>query len=251
MSRNLNFNAVCLRARLSGESNREAWFLCAEEGIIKATVFGGPKSKLRAQVASFHQGKLLVYHDPVKNSNKVTDFDVHTWRPGLGELYERVMAANSLAETVLATHAGGGAWSSAMKLAGDALDCLENADEKTCPRILLHFFWAWTEFLGIRPDPGHCSGCACEASPDGLIWYNPKEGNFYCGKCRGSAFAGSSGSDITVGAGARRWLSAVEKIWPKDAVRYSLDKISFEQARSLTLSVLTESLGRRLPLWDY
>ena len=96
MSRNFSYSVLTLRVRPSGESNREAWFLSAEEGIFKATVFGGPKSRLRSQVAPFHQGRLWIYHDPVKDSRKVTDFDVSSWRPGLRELYERVMAADAL-----------------------------------------------------------------------------------------------------------------------------------------------------------
>ena len=48
-----------------------------------------------------------VYHDPSKDSRKLSDFDVRSWRPGLRELYERAMAADAVAETVLASHGGG------------------------------------------------------------------------------------------------------------------------------------------------
>jgi DNA repair protein RecO (recombination protein O) len=54
MSRSFTFPALCLRVRPSGESNREAWFLSGEEGIVKVTVFGGPKSRLRSQAAAFN-----------------------------------------------------------------------------------------------------------------------------------------------------------------------------------------------------
>ena len=249
MSRSLTYNALTLRVKASGESNRDIWFLSAEEGIFKATVFGGPKSRLKAHAAPFCQGRLWIYHDPAKDSRKVTDFDVQSWRPGLREMYERTIAANCVAETVLATHAGGGAWSAAFKLLSSVLDCLDTADEKICPRILLHFFWSWTGFLGVKPDPGCCTHCACEVPGDALLWYKPDEGIFLCQKCRVSGYAG--GPDITAGAGARRWLLAVDNLEPKDALRYSLDSVSFQQARALALSVLTESLGKRLSLWDY
>jgi len=237
----------------SGDSNREAWFLSAQEGVIKATVFGGPKSKLRSQAAPFNQGKLYIYHDPVRDSNKVIDFDVQLWRPGLREMYERIMAANSLAETVLATHAGGSSYGTALELASGALDCLETADEKTCQRILLQFFWAWTELLGVKPDLNHCSVCACDIKSDEILCYSPAESNPVCAKCLAINSAGHLGrvSEITVGPGARRWLAAVENAGPKNALKFNLDTVSFDQARSLVLSVLTESVGRRLPLWDY
>ena len=242
MPRSYTYSVLCLRVKPSGESNREAWFLSAEEGIIRATVFGGPKSRLRSQVAPFHQGKLWIYHDPVRDSRKVTDFDVLSWRPGLRELYERAMAADSLAETVLATHAGGGSWDAALRLAGDTLDCLETTDEKNLPRIMLHFFWAWTDFLGVRPELGCCASCACESGDDGVLWYNPKEGSLYCENCRGE-------TDLVLGPGSRRWLLAIEGLAPREAQRYSLDNSSLKQARVFVLSVLTEALGKRLPLW--
>ncbi|MDR1286997.1 MAG: recombination protein O N-terminal domain-containing protein, partial [Treponema sp.] len=111
MARSFIYSALVLRVRSSGESNREAFFLTAEEGLVRATVFGGPKSKLRAHVAPFHRGTLWVYHDPVRDSRKVSDFDVQLWRPGIRESYERTMAASSLAETILAAYGGGGGWS--------------------------------------------------------------------------------------------------------------------------------------------
>ncbi|MDR2078214.1 MAG: recombination protein O N-terminal domain-containing protein, partial [Treponema sp.] len=52
------YSAIILRVRPSGESNRETWALTAEEGILRATVFGGPKSKLRSHVEPYHRGTL-------------------------------------------------------------------------------------------------------------------------------------------------------------------------------------------------
>ncbi|MCL2070003.1 MAG: recombination protein O N-terminal domain-containing protein [Treponema sp.] len=151
MSRSQSYSALTLRVRASGESNREATFLCAEEGLIRATVFGGPKSRLRAYVAPYHQGKLMIYHNPVRDSRKVSDFDVQSWRPGLRELYERVMVADALAETILAFHGGGGAWLEALKLAGSVLDSLETADAAACSRLGAHFLWEWAGIMGLWP----------------------------------------------------------------------------------------------------
>jgi DNA repair protein RecO (recombination protein O) len=174
----------------------------------------------------------------------VTDFDVQKWRPGLRELYERTMAADAAAETILATHGGGGNWKEALGLAGDFLDTLESADEKSCKRTLLHFFWAWAGFLGVRPDLRYCSSCACELPLDGVLWIDSlAKGSLYCVNCHGK-------EEAVLGPGARRWLMAVEDLKPGEAQRYNLDNSSFRQARNLVLGILAEALGRRLPLWD-
>ena len=101
MTRDRILTAVVLRVR-PGDTAREAFFLSREEGLVRAAVFGGPKSKLRAYISPFNSGTLYLYHDPVRNTNKATDFDCRAWRPGLRERYERVMAADELAKTALA-----------------------------------------------------------------------------------------------------------------------------------------------------
>ena len=246
MPRSFTYEALVLRSRPSGESNREAWFLTAEEGVLRATVFGGPKSRLRAHTSPFHQGKLWIYHDPVRDSRKVSDFDVHSWRPGLRELYERSAAASAIAETILAGHGGGGAWSAALALAGGSLDALEGADEGLCERLLVHFLWHWAELLGLRPDTAHCVSCGGPVPAEGLLWYSRRGGGFLCSACSGRAGAGL----IRLGSGAQRWLAAVDKLEAAALGRWSLDAPSLAQARAFTTALLEEALGRRLKTWD-
>ena len=215
MSRNLTYSAITLRVKTSGESNREAWFLTAEEGIIKATIFGGPKSRLRALAAPFHEGKLWVYHDPVRDSRKVSDFDVHSFRSGIRELYERVMTANAVAETVLAFHGGGGSWPEVSKLTSDVLDALEKSDPAAAARVGLYFLWHWAGILGLRHE-----------------------------------LSVESTSPLKLNPGAELWLKRIESLPAAEVLRVSLDTSSFEQAKTLCRSMLAEALGRRLSGWD-
>ena len=214
MSRNLSYQALTLRVRAQGESNREAWFLTAEEGIIRATIFGGPKSKLRAQVMPFHEGKLLVYHDPVKDTRKVSEFDIHSYRAGLRELYERIMAANAVAETILAFHGGGGNWEEASSLAASVLDALETADREASSRLALYFLWHWAGILGLRH----------------------------------KLSLGTNAPEPASGAGS--WLKMIETLPAGEVKRVSLDTLSMEQAQFFTQSILSNALGKRLGGWD-
>jgi DNA repair protein RecO (recombination protein O) len=212
MSRSFTYAALILRVRPSGESNRDAWFLTAEEGILRATVFGGPKSRLRAHAAPYHQGQIWIYHDPVRDSRKLVDFDVRSWRPGLRELYERTMSAGAVAETILAGYGGGGNWGTALTMAEKTLDALETADGEGCARILIHFLWNWAELLGQRPELNRCASCsstpgggeaykACEAGRDALLWYSPHEGTLFCSSCAGNFVTNSAGNFVTNSTG--------------------------------------------------
>jgi DNA repair protein RecO (recombination protein O) len=254
MSRNTTYTALCLRVRPAGESNREAFFLTAEEGILKAIVYGGPKSKLRAWASPYNQGTLWIYHDPSKDSRKLTDFDVKTWRPGLRELYERALASAAVAETILASHGGGGAWEHSFDAAEKTLDALEKADGKLCLRLVIHFLWNWAGLLGARPDIHACASCACEAKPDEVLWFNTRDTSLVCANCfneeNSSPEALRNGSSFAINAGARRWLLAVQDVDARELSRISLDAVSQNQAKALAEAVLAEALGKRPSSWD-
>jgi DNA repair protein RecO (recombination protein O) len=238
VNRTASYNALVLRVRPSGE-HREAAFLTAEEGIIRATVFGGPKSRFRAHVSPFNSGTLLIYRDPVKDTRKVSDFDVASWRPGLRELYERSEAAARLAAAVLGSSGGGGAWSEALAGAVATLDALETADEDCCARLLVRFLWVWAGFLGQKPGLERCSSCACEVRDDGLLWFIRGEG-LLCAMCRkqeGRDMPGNSGAPV-LGPGARRWLAAAETHPASEMRRMSLDSASLGEAKAVAEALL-------------
>ena len=250
MSRTQNCAALILRSRPSGESNREVWMLCAETGLFRATVFGGPKSRLRAHAAPFHSGEAWIYHDPVKDSRKLSDFDVRSWRPGLRELYERAMTADAAAETILASHGGGGNWDTALSLAEQILDALEHADEASCARILVYFFWQWAGLLGLQPELERCASCGNAAG--GLARYSAREGGMLCADCAGSdGDTRGQGGLVPVHSGCRRWLAAVTPLPPSQIGAYTMDALSFREAKTLTEAILAEALGRRPASWDW
>jgi DNA repair protein RecO (recombination protein O) len=258
MARNFTYTALVLRVRPSGDSNREVTFLTAEEGLIRATVFGGPKSKLRAHAALYHGGKLWIYRDPVKAFMKVTDFDVQVWRPGIRELYERTMAASAVADTVLAAQGGGGGWEEALSLTESALDALEVADEATCRRVVIRFLWDWAEILGQRPDIDRCASCACEARGDGLLWYSLRDGTAVCPSCAalpaekpGPEGTWETAGYLPVGPGVRRWLTVVRGQVPTLMGLVTLDRAVEREAKALVTAILAGALGKRLSTWDF
>jgi DNA repair protein RecO (recombination protein O) len=213
------YSALILRVRPSGEANREAWILTAEEGLVRATVFGGPKSKLRAHVAPYHRGKLWIYRDPVRDSRKITDFDVHSWKPGIRESYERSSAAAAIAETILEAYGGGGPWEEAFGLADASLGALESADTSGCERAFIYFLWNWAGILGIRP--------ALNETEDT-----------------------GTGPGI-LGPGARGWLGAALELSPSQMARRTMDGVSTRQARLFVATLVGNALGKRLGTWNF
>ena len=186
----------------------------------------------------------------MRDSRKVTDFDVLSYRSGIRELYERAMTAAAVAETVLASHGGGGNWPYAMQLAGSVLDALEAADAGGCSRLGVYFLWRWAAHLGARPDISACASCACEAAPDAVLWYSARREALYCEDCmrRESQYARSpadSSSLLKLESGSRLWLEEAESLPPA-----AQEAPVPEQARALAKAVLAAALGKRLHTWE-
>jgi DNA repair protein RecO (recombination protein O) len=261
MTRTPSYNALILRARSSGESNRELTLLTAEEGLLRATVFGGPKSRLRAHAAPYHQGTVWLYRDPVKDSLKVTDFDVQFWRPGIREDYSRTMTAAAIAETILASHGGGAERAPALALASATLDALESCDADACRRLLIQFLWNWADVLGCRPDPRRCVSCGKgfpETGPPVTLWYSRREGHLVCSACCGldediRNLTGTylAAEFLPVGPGARRWLLAAEILAPSEIGRVGMDNTSRHEAKTLCAAILNAVIGKQLASWDW
>jgi DNA repair protein RecO (recombination protein O) len=208
MNRNRILAALVLRVRSFTENTREGFFLTREEGIIRSTVYGGAKSKLRAYVSPFNSGDLYLYHDPVRDSNKVTDFDCQNWRPGLREKYERTMAADEIARTILA--GVGGSFGDAFQAASESLDALENAAEVQINPILIHFWWRWTGILGVRTALDQL-----DSMEESLGYRFPP-----------------------LGEGAAKWFAAAEHLSPAQIGRFAMDQRSEESAAAFCRALL-------------
>ena len=237
MQRSFSFPALVLRVKPLGE-HREAFFLSAEDGVISATLFGGPKSRLRSHVSPFNSGLLWTYRDTSKEFRKVSDFDVLDWRPGLRELYERCSAASFVAQVILAGHGGGGAFTEAFALANAVMDALSSADEACCERILLYFLWNWSGLLGNRGnDLRRCSFCACESDDDEVLWFIPGEG-FLCKNCmlkeRRDVRENPAGKKAAaLSPNTRRWLLTVQDRPPSELVHFPADTVSLGELKAL------------------
>ncbi len=216
--------------------------------MLRATVFGGPKSKLRAAVAPYHRGKLWIYFDPVRNSRKITDFEVLDWRPGIREAYHRIMACSVIAEAVMAGHGGAGNWTEALSLVDQTFRELETAGEEPSQRLVLLFLWRWLGLLGALPEDGRCGSCGKPVSPDESLYYVPPEGSFFCTPCY-EKLRRPSVPGLILGPGARRWIRAMETVDLRSSPRYTMDALSLVQTRDLVAELTFGALGKRLVTW--
>ena len=125
--------------------------------IVPATLFGGARSKLRGMVSTYQSGQVWLYSNPIKNSNKITDFSVSAYRMELRESLARSWCAAVCSEITIKT-CGTVNW----QLVNAFLDGLCVSDDAGCERGLLRFLWRLLRTAGVAPDIFHCGTCGIE-----------------------------------------------------------------------------------------
>jgi hypothetical protein len=166
------------------------------------------------------------------------------------------MAAAAMADTILASHGGGGNWEGALFLAETCLEALAEAAGGTVGRIFTQFLWNWAGFLGLRPDLEDPSpkGRPCEAPPDELLWFDRLEGEFRREgefHWEGESYRGAGDRFLPLNAGARRWLLAAQDLGPARLNQVTADTVSLTQARAAATALMAGILGKELSSWNF
>ena len=158
MNRNKSKEALVLSVRETAQDNRSVCLL-TKDGIEWATLFGGPKSKLRGAVSPWNRGEVWIYKNEEKGSAKITDFDVKKYHPSFRENLFKSFAAALTGELVLKSKCGGSP-QEAFVLANGFLDGMDLSSEIESRKGLLRFLWRYLELLGVRPQIQNCPRCS-------------------------------------------------------------------------------------------
>ena len=205
MNRNVSKEALVLSVKATAQDNRSVCLL-TKDGIEWATLFGGPKSKLRGAVSPWNRGAAYVYKNEEKQSAKITDFDVQKYHPTFRENLFKSFAA-ALAGEIVSKSKCAGSPDQCFVLLNGFLDGMDLLGEEDARLGLLRFLWRYLDLLGVRPQSQCCARCqkdfaasvggpaalsssnysesALELSLGGkrLTLYSPAENSFVCQDC--------------------------------------------------------------------
>jgi recombination protein O len=259
-NRSWNTEALVLSVSSFNSDHRNVSLLVPQEHgctIVPATLFGGARSKLRGMVAAYQSGKVWLYSNPIKNSNKITDFSVSAYRMELRESLARSWCAAVCSEITIKT-CGTVNW----QLVNAFLDGLCVSDDEGCERGLLRFLWRLLQTAGVAPDIFHCGSCGAEiATGVGIVGvgagsgaentsravsspaeaccavYSPAEDECFCSSCR--SFDGHS---FPLSAEAFGYLYAVTEKAPGYSRHLPLSPAAYGELKRF-LFFLTEKLA--------
>ena len=194
-SRSWDTDALVLSSQHFTKEHRNVLLLTPHEQgclLVSATLFGGARSKLRGMAAAYQTGRVWLYSNPIKNSNKITDFAVSAYRMELRESLVRTWCAAVCSEITIKLF-GTVEW----RLINAFLDGLCISDDDGCKRGLLRFLWRLIKTAGAAPDIFHCGHCGAglteQEGQDGRYAggstaravYSPAEDACFCTACRG------------------------------------------------------------------
>ena len=249
MNRSYYDSALVINLKPSGENNTTVTLLTKTKGIIFATLYGGPKSRLRSLVTLWNSGIIYLYEAQEKKQTKISDFDVKNYHTSFSQSLYKSYAANLACELCIKTRCAG-SFEECWKLTSGFLDGLEIATEEQAQTGLLRFLWRFLELLGVQPATHVCAGCGKSFLSAGLTlqektYYNGIENKFICGECF-SGGLGRSEHTFTLKLSALRYLAGITVLSPKEARQLLIDRQDYVQLKDIVFFLIENAAGSRL-----
>ncbi len=235
MNRSYYTNAIVLNLKPTGENNSTVTLLTPDKGIIYATLYGGPKSKLKSLVALWHSGKIWLYENPEKKQTKISDMEVANYHTSFGQNLFKQYAASLAAELAIKTRCAGSP-DHCFTLIQGFLDGMELCDEEQSRLGLIRFLWRYLDLMGVRPESNSNEAFARDA----VSYYNIIENCFTWERDEQSTHL------IPVKNEAVRYLAAVSSLSPSEVRKIPVDKTVFEEIKQFVFFMLEKNLEAEL-----
>ncbi len=247
MNRSSSTSAIILALKPLGENNSSVTLLTPEAGIIYATLYGGPKSRMRSLVTQWNSGTVWLYENPETKQTKITDYEVKNYHETFCQSIYKIYAASLAAEIVIKTKCAGSP-QQCFRLVQGFFDGMNLCNEEQSRLGLLRFLWRYLELLGIQPVTHACSSCGkqfldSEFAPDAVSYYNSMENSFICPFCAEHL---SDENMLGVKNTAVQYLSALTVLPPAEGRKLTIDEEIYGQLRQLIFFLIENSIEQKL-----
>ena len=220
-----------------GEIHKSVTFLSPQTGILSAIAHGAykGKSKLGGVTEVFSHSRLYLYHNPVKNSYKISDVEPISVYTALRQDLAKYYVGSLWSEVIIRTYAGGGDYHSIFRLLREALSLLDTCEERRTDAVLALFLYRYVESLGYLPDFGSCANCGGRLD-DEHMWYIGAEGAVRCHRC--------ADPDLpSLSPGARRYLMYGTSRPLQELLKVDLDISSRTELKRAMISIIQHVIG--------
>ena len=179
--RNTICDVLVLKTRRQGDYDKQLILFSGELGLVYASVYGAyrSRSRLAGSTEQFTRLKAYLYHNPVKNSWKVSDAEVLDQYSGLRGSLEKIMAASVGAEIIMRTEAAGGEGERLYRILLALFHYLDNGSDEDIDYLLIQFLQRYIEISGSMPDLSSCPECGREIGKEADIVFSPDAPGFF------------------------------------------------------------------------
>jgi len=227
MAQNRNWQTVALILFLDElpSSHKIATFLVPENSlcyILKATLFGGAKSRLKGSIVPYYTGNLWIYTNPTNSSNKIVDFEATHPRYNIRNNLTHIWSSAFVSELCVKLK-GCIDW----KLVNAFLDGINVSDEKECKTAILRFIWRVASFSGVAPS------ISCFENQKGA-YFDHLSGQFVC--------EGSSNTSY-LSVDALEYLYKISYCKPKEAREAKLSNEAYFLLKNFLFHFICDIVG--------
>ncbi len=260
MARDHCKESLIISTKISGETNKTICYLSRDEGICYATLYGGPKSRLRSLISPGNRGLLYLYKNQTKKTAKINDFDVKKYHPLCRENLFKTWAAAFVCELAVKTNCAGSPLET-WKILNGFLDGMELTTENQSKTGLLRYIWRYLKLLGIQPDTTTCVRCGYKFftgnfQTDILVYnkqqeiiYSIIDNGFVCTDCIENNYDKASLESrgfLPLDISALFYLKTVAEYEPKISRTLPLDKKNYYDLKRILFFLVENSAGCRL-----
>ncbi|GMO50004.1 MAG: DNA repair protein RecO C-terminal domain-containing protein [Treponemataceae bacterium] len=250
MTRDIFHDALILFAKEEVRDNLSVIMLTQDDGVKRATLFGGRKSRLRALVSPWHTGKIWLYEQNPGNA-KITDFDAQKYRHSFRENLGKAGAASVASELVIKTKGAGGS-KKCWILANGFLDGLDICGDDDILPGLMRFLWRYLDLLGVQPALDFCACCGEPLADSAVIAFDSKENGFMCADCARYSTGSPAGADgIELMDETADYLRAVSALESRESRKLPLSAEAAACLKTALFYLICEAAGERLKTLDF
>jgi len=221
MSRNQTCSAIVLKTYHIAEIHLGVNLFTRERGLLSAIAHGArsAKGRLRGLTDPFCLGSVYLYTDPVRNSVKITEFDVQEFFLGLRENIRRYYTASLWSEIVLKSYGGGESSEQLFDLFVAAMKQVDNATEQQISLVSIQFLARYLAMVGTFPATDECGSCGRSLSEGRSVRYSATRETFVCLDCAGPDM-------LELPVGALRYLDHTLSLPVVSAFGIGVDQLS-------------------------
>lgn len=257
MNRSINTQAIILSLKPLGDNNYTVTALTKNKGIIYATLYGGPKSKLKSLVSQWNSGILYLYDNQEKKQIKINDFDVKNFHSSFSENLYKAFAANLIAEIIIKTKCAG-SYEECFNLTQGFIDGMEICNENQSKLGLIRFLWRYINLLGIQPETQICEKCDNslisksnnhESVKDEILFYNSLENYFLCKECGQeilNTYQKKNFGLYQIKKLGINYLDCVKNLSYSEVRKLQIDKETYEQIKNIIFFLIENNIDSKL-----